>query len=85
MVAKRMREKADEMEEAKVDVRREDKTIRDFTIPAQESLSGGDIARHFSFGHERPRAGGAKSRHLTNEEQASLLTGPNGIGKKYPA
>ena len=38
LLAKRMREKADEMEEAKVDVRREDKTIREFTIPTQPDL-----------------------------------------------
>jgi ATPase subunit of ABC transporter with duplicated ATPase domains len=34
-VAKRMRDDAAEMEEEKVDVRKEDKTIRAFTIPAQ--------------------------------------------------
>ncbi len=39
MVAKRMREKAEELEEEKVDVRREDKTIRAFTIPAQQGSS----------------------------------------------
>jgi hypothetical protein len=35
-VAKKMREKAEELEAAVVDVRREDKTIRDFEIPLQE-------------------------------------------------
>ena len=40
LVAKRMREKAEELEEEKVDTRKEDKTIRAFTIPAQASLSG---------------------------------------------
>ena len=35
MVAKRMREKAEELEEEKVDVRREDKTIRSFRIESQ--------------------------------------------------
>ena len=33
-----MREKAAEMEENKVDVRREDKTIRPFQIPSQNDL-----------------------------------------------
>ncbi len=37
-VAKRMREKAEEYEESKVEVRRDDKTIRPFTIPTQEHL-----------------------------------------------
>ena len=36
LVAKKMREAADEMEDEIVDVRKEDKTIRDFTIPMQE-------------------------------------------------
>lgn len=35
-----MREKAEELEASKVDVRREDKTIRNFTIPNQEGIGG---------------------------------------------
>jgi ATPase subunit of ABC transporter with duplicated ATPase domains len=35
-VAKKMVEKAEELEASKGDVRREDKTIREFTIPNQE-------------------------------------------------
>lgn len=38
LVAKKMREAADEMEEDIVDVRKEDKTIREFTIPLQEDI-----------------------------------------------
>jgi hypothetical protein len=37
-VAKKMREAASEMESQMVDVRKEDKTIRDFTIPMQEDI-----------------------------------------------
>jgi hypothetical protein len=33
-----MREAADEMEDDIVDTRKEDKTIRDFTIPLQEDI-----------------------------------------------
>src|SRR3989344_4068682 len=40
MVAKRMREKAAELEEEMVDVRKEDKTIRSFRIPAGETPPG---------------------------------------------
>ena len=40
LVAKKMRDEVREAEENKVDVRREDKTIRPFVIPAQETLSG---------------------------------------------
>ena len=39
-VAKRMRELALDLEEEKVDVRKEDKTIRPFTIPTQENILG---------------------------------------------
>ena len=40
MVAKKMREAAAEAEEEMVDVRKEDKMIRKFTIPLQEDLAG---------------------------------------------
>ena len=48
LVAKRMRAKAEEAEEAMVDVRREDTTIKSFTIPTQDDLSG-DILTIESF------------------------------------
>ena len=40
LVAKKMRTKVEEMEEAKVDVRKDDKTIREFHIPAQKDIVG---------------------------------------------
>ena len=40
LVAKKMREKAEAMEEEMVDVRKEDKTIRAFTIPSQPEIIG---------------------------------------------
>jgi ATPase subunit of ABC transporter with duplicated ATPase domains len=39
-VARKMREKIEELEEETVDVRQEDKTIRNFFIPCQEELTG---------------------------------------------
>jgi len=39
-VARKMRELAAELEEEKVDVRKEDRTIRPFTIPFQEGVVG---------------------------------------------
>ena len=39
-VAKKMKESAAEMEDNMVDNRREDKTIKDFTIPLQENIGG---------------------------------------------
>ncbi len=81
LLAKRMREEAAALEEEKVDVRREDKTIRPFTISAQPDLSG-EIIHITSFTtikNHQPVEHTAtislnKNRHL-------LLEGPNGIGK----
>ena len=81
LLAKRMREKAAEMEEEKVDVRKEDKTIREFTIPAQPDVVGEVISitsyttieNHEPFEHTA-NISLNKNRHL-------LLQGPNGIGK----
>ena len=95
MVAKRMREKAEKLEEEKVDVRREDKTIRHFTIPFQQDLVG-EIIRITSFitlKNHNPRTQRAEQSsydgkpvtHKTNislkKNQHLLLSGPNGIGK----
>ena len=81
LVARKMRDKAEEMEEAKVDVRREDKTIRPFEIPAQEDLSGEllklsevSVIRHHHATMRKVEVSLRKNQHL-------LLTGPNGIGK----
>ena len=95
LLAKRMREDAEEMEENQVDVRKEDKTIRKFTIPAQTGLIG-EIAHISSFsvmrGHN-PRTKRAeqssydgkpqtkKANISLNKNRHLLLVGPNGIGK----
>jgi ATPase subunit of ABC transporter with duplicated ATPase domains len=81
ILAKRMRTLADEMEEAKVDIRREDKTIRPFVIPCQLEIQG-DIINITSVNvikdHKaKPRAVNVKLR----KNQHLLLSGPNGIGK----
>lgn len=81
LVARRMRDKAEEMEAAKVDVRREDKAIRAFTIPNQSELVGeilGISSMTVVINHNPyPKEANVslkKNQHL-------LLTGPNGIGK----
>ncbi len=83
LVAKKMREEIEEMEEEKVDVRREDKTIRPFTIPCPEDLYG-EILTIESLSIMDPK------KHVPVEKKASvvlkrknhlLLKGPNGIGK----
>lgn len=81
MVAKRMREKAETLEEEKVDVRREDKTIRPFTIPSQPELVGEIIAitkykviKNHKASVRTTKISMKRNRHLQ-------LVGPNGIGK----
>ncbi len=80
-VAKKMVEKAEELEASKGDVRREDKTIRDFTIPNQEGIGGQiieitslQIIRNHVAVEKEVSVSLGKNRHL-------LLSGPNGIGK----
>lgn len=80
-VAKKMVEKAEELEASKGDVRREDKTIRDFVIPNQEGIGGEiigitslQVIRHHEPAEMKADVSLGKNRHL-------LLSGPNGIGK----
>lgn len=81
LLAKRMRDKADELEEEKIDVRREDKTIRPFIIPSQPDLSGEiiNISAYTSFKNHKPVA--RKTSVSLRKNQHLLLVGPNGIGK----
>jgi ATPase subunit of ABC transporter with duplicated ATPase domains len=81
LVAKRMRQKAEELEEEKVDVRREDRTIRPFTIPAQEGLSG-DVLTLGSVSVLRDRKPVRRNVRVSlRRKDHLLLSGPNGIGK----
>lgn len=81
LVAKKMREAADEMESNMVEVRREDKTIREFIIPTQPDTSGAilklssvSVIRNHEKSTKKVDISVRKKDHL-------LLTGPNGIGK----
>jgi ATPase subunit of ABC transporter with duplicated ATPase domains len=85
LLAKRMRERAEEMEEEKLDVRREDKTIRPFMIPtpAPETLIG-DILTITSFTTVNPKTHKPvtrKAKIILKRSSHLLLKGPNGIGK----
>lgn len=81
MVAKRMREKAEEMEEAKVDIRKEDKTIRPFAIPAQPEITG-EILGLTSFTMLKNGKPVKRTAKLSlKRKHHLLLAGPNGIGK----
>ena len=81
LVARRMRDKAEELEEQMVDVRKEDKTIRSFRIPAQEELIGEvlGISSYTVLHAHKPVT--RKAKISLNRGQHLLLQGPNGIGK----
>ncbi len=83
LVARRMREKAEELEEEMVDVRKEDKTIRQFTIPNQPELLG-DIVSITSLDIMDPHSHkivAKKAKINLRKKMHLLLSGPNGIGK----
>jgi len=81
LVAKRMRAKAEEAEESMVDVRKEDKTIKDFKIPVQDGLSG-ELISITSFKVIRDHKPHIKKKSVAlRKNQHLLLSGPNGIGK----
>lgn len=81
LVAKRMREKAEELEEEMVDVRREDKTIRPFEIPSQPELIG-EIIKINSYKVIRNHKATSRKESISlKKNNHLLLKGPNGIGK----
>jgi len=81
LVAKRMRDEVEEYEENKVDVRKEDKTIRPFMIPTQQELPV-EIVRLTSYKimhHHEPKE---VSCDISLKRGTHLqIVGPNGIGK----
>jgi len=80
-LAQKMKEETEELEENMVDIRKEDKTIRDFNIPVQEDLSG-EVVRldkvRVIKNHEPVFC--EVNKALTRRTRL-LVTGPNGIGK----
>ena len=79
-LASKLRDQVADAEENMVDVRRDDRTIRDFTIPAQAwnnnvvTLSSIKVIQH----HE-PRQ--VEAKVFLRKGQRLLVTGANGIGK----
>ncbi len=81
LVARRMREKAEELEEEIVEVRKEDKTIRPFTIPSQPDMIG-EIVGISSFTTMRNGKIQKRKADISLKKNTHmLLQGPNGIGK----
>jgi len=83
-VAKRMREAAEEAEENIVDVRQEDRTIREFIIPAQEFdiHFDGKVLEVNSVSAIKDHKLISKKLDMTvRKNHHVLISGPNGIGK----
>ena len=83
-VAKKMRESAEEAEESMVDVRRDDKTIRDFDIQAQEfdSSFDGKVITLDSVGVLKDGEVIEKELdRVIRRNEHVFISGPNGIGK----
>ncbi|MEI6316227.1 MAG: ATP-binding cassette domain-containing protein [bacterium] len=83
LVAKRMKELAEELEDEMVDVRREDRTIKAFTIPNQPDLIGEIISiTAYTIAHPTTHKIVKKTAKVSlKKNQHLLLRGPNGIGK----
>ena len=80
-VARKMYEKIEKLDEEKVEVRREDKTIRKFTIPCQRDISGVVVnIRSISLLKNGKETVVKKNLPLKRKTHL-LLAGPNGIGK----
>ncbi len=80
-VAKKMREKIDQYESEKVEVRKEDKTIRPFVIPVQENFPG-ETLKLSSFTILENGKQVTKPAHIFLMKNRHLhIVGPNGIGK----
>lgn len=80
-VAKRMRDLAADLEEELVDVRREDKTIKNFTIPYQGDLIGDLITFESVTVLKNHKPTKKKVNIKLKKNNHLLLAGPNGIGK----
>ena len=81
LVAKRMKELAEELEDEMVDVRKEDKTIKPFQIKNQPDLIG-EIISISSLSMMKNHKPVERKLHASlKRNQHLLLKGPNGIGK----
>ncbi|MFA6194256.1 MAG: ABC-F family ATP-binding cassette domain-containing protein [Patescibacteria group bacterium] len=80
-LAKKLKDETEDLEENMVDVRQEDKTIRDFDIPVQEELSGEIVVLkkiRLIKNHEPILKDIDKT---LRKKDRLLVVGPNGIGK----
>lgn len=79
-LAAKLRDETEEMEEEKVDVRREDKTIRDFTIPVQDIKGEIVTIKSVKVIHDHKPLE-KKVDKIIHQGRHLLVKGPNGVGK----
>jgi ATPase subunit of ABC transporter with duplicated ATPase domains len=80
-VAKKMNKKIDELAEEIVELRQEDKAIRNFFIPCQEELSGRILELRSVSVMKGHKPAIKKVEVNLKKNERLLLSGPNGIGK----
>ncbi len=81
LVAKRMRDKVDDYEGSKVEVRKEDRTIRPFTIPVQKNIPT-EVLKLTSYKvirNHNPKD--VECELILKRGEHLQIIGPNGIGK----
>lgn len=83
LVAKKMREKVEAYESEKVVVRKEDRTIRNFTIPVQKDLPSTVLTIDSFTILEQGNEITKQAKILLGKNQHLLIQGPNGIGKTH--
>jgi len=79
-LAKKMKDETAEMEDNKVDVRREDKTIKPFEIPMQD-IAGKIIEIESVSIMQNHEVVEKKTEKILRKGMHMLISGPNGVGK----
>jgi len=80
-VARKMREKIEELSEEIVEVRQEDRTIRSFAIQCQDDVSGKILELDSVSVMKNHKSVSKKVKVILNKKEHLLLKGSNGIGK----
>ncbi len=79
-LAKKLKDEIEELEESKVEVRKEDRTIRDFTIPAQD-IHGNIVTINSVTVIKDNEPVKKEVEKILSKRSRLLIEGPNGIGK----
>ena len=80
-VSSKMKKKIEELEGEVVNLRREDKTIKNFSIPAQKDIGGVILRLDYVAIAVNHKFVNKKVNITLNKKERLLLVGPNGIGK----